>query len=128
MIERSCKVLAMVVVAALVAANAFAPRLSHAAMHPHAMAQAAAASHQHRHDHAAKHSADAMPSKDDSSADHANFKPAHNCCLAACAAIAFIFAVIDVGRLQPADAFEWPLTRILRPLAAAVIDHPPRKA
>jgi hypothetical protein len=127
MIKRSRKVLAMIVVAALVVANAVAPRLSHAAMHPQAVLQAAAATHDHHHDQPTRQAAEALPCEDHGTADHAGFQPEHNCCLAACAPIAFIFAVFDVARPQPAEDFDWPLTRILRASAATAIDPPPRK-
>jgi hypothetical protein len=125
------RVIVALVIAALAASNLVAPRPSYAAMHPHLTAPApvAAKHHQHlHHHHAATHDADAAPCTPDDTADHATFKPGHTCCLATCAAMAFIFAAIDVVRRLPADDFHWPLTRVLRPSALMAIDHPPRKS
>jgi hypothetical protein len=121
-------------IVAFAGGNMIAPRLSHAARHPQAMemvqAATAARHHQqgHHHDHALAEDANTVRCHGADTADHAKFQPEHNCCLAACAAMAFIFAASDVARHLPSDDFNWPPTRILRPSALAAIDHPPRNA
>ena len=116
------------VVAALAAANGVAPRHAQGAMHPVAMA--AAQAHQHDtnagagHDHHAPQKA-AMPCHNDAD-DPAPGSPLHNCCVASCSAVAFIFASFDFGAATPHADYDVPPVNDLIQAALNSADPPPR--
>lgn len=115
------------VAAALAVANGFAPRHAQGAMHP--VALAVADHHEHAADQANHHHAPqkaAMPCHNEADNDPAPGSPLHNCCVASCSAVAFIFASFSFDDSLPqADYQVLPAND---PIQAALnsADPPPR--
>jgi hypothetical protein len=131
---RARKIIVFTVAAALAVASGFAPRHAQARTHSHATHavpskphhhEAGQAAHHHNADDMAKAAAQALCHNDGQGTQQPN-SPLHNCCVASCSAVAFIFASFsfdiplpnsDYGVLPPAQ---------LTPALLTTADPPPR--
>ena len=125
---RARKFVIYAVAAALAVANGVAPRHAQGAMHP--VATAAVQHHDHDahvtadHDHDVPQKA-AMPCHNEAD-DPAPGSPLHNCCVASCSAVAFIFASFNFGTATPHTDYDVPPARDLIQVALNSADPPPR--
>jgi hypothetical protein len=126
MLTRARKLAVYAVIAALAVGNGFTPRHAKASSDHRVSSQSATTSHHADH---ASHSADtsnAPGCHDDDTTDHAKAFPDNNCCIASCAAAAFIFTTIAVDRILPRETYFLSPARALTPAALIGDDPPPR--
>ena len=116
------------VVAALAVANGFAPRHAQAA-HLHAVTSAAAGHHDHAGetaDASHHHEQKAATCHGDAASNPLPGSPIHNCCVASCSAVAFIFASVSFDNPVPVTDYDLPAAAILTATAPTAADPPPR--
>lgn len=132
---RARKIIVVAVAAALAVANGFAPRHAQAGMHPHTTPVVAAKQHHHdagqapHHHHDAddigRAAAQALCHNDGQGTQQPN-SPIHNCCVASCSAVAFIFASFSFDAPLPhADYGVFPPVQ-MTPATLTFADPPPR--
>lgn len=126
---RARRTVLYLVIASLAVANGFAPRHAQAA-HSHAVKSAIIDHHEHAggtvdagHDHGQKAAATCQ---DDAPANTAPGSPLHNCCVASCSALAFVFAGLSFGNLRPDADYHAPAATDSIQAAFAADDPPPR--
>jgi hypothetical protein len=133
---RARKIIVFAIAAALAVANGFAPRHAQAGMHSHTVP--AVASKAHHHDHTAgqtahhhddeidQAAAQALCHNDGEGTQQQPNSPLHNCCVASCSAVAFIFASFSFDAPLPnADYGVFPPVQ-LTPALLTSADPPPR--
>lgn len=118
------KFLIFSVVVALAVANAFAPRHVQAAAGQHAQVMAAAV--HHLHDGAAAMSPCHDDGKSGGKSGGFDGMPNHNCCVASCSAIAFIFSNLAIAHSLPNADFNPQAARPMIPVSQNTDDPPPR--
>jgi hypothetical protein len=136
--NRARKALLSLVIASVALANGFAPRHAHAAGPLHGSA-AAVTSHQHDHQHHAKgaahhhdggahqhENAAAVPCDDSGSSNSLPGSPIHNCCVASCSAVAFIFADLVLNHPAFGADYGFSAAPAARPAPLVSADPPPR--
>jgi len=129
------KLILLAVAAALAVANGIPSRHALAGMHPHTMAVAAtklhhdtgqAAHHPHQSDQERGRAAAQAFCRHDGQGSHQPNSPLHNCCVASCSAVVFIFATfaLETPKLN-ADYGVFPPTQLTSVVLTSA-DPPPR--
>ncbi len=127
--HRARKFVVFSIIAALAVANAFAPRHVQAAA-GQSVPNLVAADH-HLYNSAADrgHHYDAATPplcRDDGKTGSPAGAPNHNCCVASCSVIAFIFSSISVDRMTPVADYGVQLAGAMMPASQNTVDPPPR--
>lgn len=130
---RARKIIVLAVAAALAVANGVAPRHAQAGMHSYTALAAANEPHHHEagqtahhHDEIGRAAAQAICHGDGQGSQQQPNSPLHNCCVASCSAVAFIFAGFSFGAPLPnADYGVFPPAQ-LTPALLTSADPPPR--
>jgi len=129
---RARKIVVVAVAVALAMANGFAPRHAQAGQHVPVTPVAVAKPHHHGAGHRAHHHGEAVEQaaakaichKEGQEAQQQPWSPLHNCCVASCTAVAFIFASFNFDTPLPrADYGVFPPIQLTS--AALTSDDPP---
>lgn len=128
--RRARKLVVIAVAAALAVSNGFAPRHAQAGPHvPHAshFQEQAPLKGEHHHDAGSKpHAVAKPPCHNDDEGSVQTGSLIHNCCVASCSAVAFIFATFDLDTSLPPADYGVVLPAQLTPAALTSDDPPPR--
>jgi hypothetical protein len=138
---RTQKFIHLAVAPALAVANGIPSRHAQAGMHPYMTPVAAtrpydtkphhhetgqAAHHPHHNDHERGRTAAQVVCHNDGQGFRQPNSPLHNCCVASCSSVAFIFASFVLGAPQPNADYGVVPPLELMPVLLASADPPPR--